>query len=151
MKKSLTILFQSLIIIVAIIVFIILIKFPQTEGRAIGLDLFHIYTDPFIIYGYIASFSLFIALYNGFKLVTFIDNDNFYSNNAMNALKKIKHAAISFSLFILFGFLYILFFHSKDDDPAGFVIVSFLFIVLCIIVAKIASKYEMKIKDAINK
>jgi hypothetical protein len=55
MKKSSTFFLKVVILLIAIGVLAGLIWFPQTEGRAAHLDLISIYTDPFIIYIYIAS------------------------------------------------------------------------------------------------
>jgi hypothetical protein len=43
-----------------------LVWIPQTEGRAVHLDLISIYTDPLIIYTYIALTPFFVALYQAF-------------------------------------------------------------------------------------
>ena len=55
MKRISTIFLQVVIVLVGIVVLAILIRVPQTEGRAKNLDLFSIYADPFILYGYAAS------------------------------------------------------------------------------------------------
>lgn len=55
MKKSSTVFLQAVVVLVAILALFLLIRMPMTEGRAAHLDIFHIYTDPFILYGYAAS------------------------------------------------------------------------------------------------
>ena len=62
MKKSSTIFLQGVVVLIGIVALAILIRFPSTEGRAKNLDLFRIYSDPFILYGYAASIPFFIAL-----------------------------------------------------------------------------------------
>jgi hypothetical protein len=42
-----------------------LLRLPLLEGRAKDLDLFSIYADPFIWYGYITAIPFFMALYAG--------------------------------------------------------------------------------------
>ena len=69
MKKSSTVFLQVVIMLIGIVALAIMIRFPLTEGRAINLDLFSIYSDPFIIYGYIAFIAFFIVLYQAFKLL----------------------------------------------------------------------------------
>ena len=50
MKRISTVFLQTVIVLI-----VILIGFPLTEGRATHLDLFSTYADLFILYGYGAS------------------------------------------------------------------------------------------------
>jgi hypothetical protein len=95
-----------------------MIWFPQAEGRAANLDLISIYTDPFIIYGYIASISFFVGIYQAFKLLNFIDANKAFSQGAVNTLKNMKFASLSLIGFIALAVLYIRFF-GQGDDAAG--------------------------------
>ena len=69
MKQTLTIFLQALIVLTGIAALAFLIRMPLSEGRAAGLDLFGIYSDPFILYVYAASAAFFVALYKAFKLL----------------------------------------------------------------------------------
>lgn len=120
MKRLSTIFFQALIILIGIMVLAFMVRFPLTEGRAANLDLLSIYTDPFIVYGYLASIAFFIMLYQAFKLLGYIRQHKAFSNNSVKALRIIKYCAIMLSVLILVAGLYIRIFHAKDDDPAGF-------------------------------
>ena len=75
MKKGSTLFLKVVILLIAISVLAGLIWFPQTEGRATNLDLISIYTDPFIIYGFIASIPFFVALYQAIKLLGYVDKN----------------------------------------------------------------------------
>ena len=66
MQRRSTIFLQVVIVALGIVALFIMIRFPLTEGRAANLDLFSIYADPFIIYGYVASIAFFVALYQAF-------------------------------------------------------------------------------------
>lgn len=46
---------QALNLLVGFVVFVFLVAFPLTEGRAVGLSLVKIYMDPFILYLYGAA------------------------------------------------------------------------------------------------
>lgn len=50
--------------LLGLMILYLLIRLPQLESRAQHLDLFSIYTDPFILYGYITAIPFFIGLYN---------------------------------------------------------------------------------------
>jgi hypothetical protein len=97
-----------------------MIWFPSTEGRAKNLDLFSIYSDPFILYGYAASILFFIALYKAFRLLGYIGQNKAFSLNAVRALRSIRYCAIILGILMVMTGLFIRIFHHKDDDPAGF-------------------------------
>src|SRR3989338_2980637 len=94
MKKSSTIFLQVVIILIGIVTLIVMIRFPLTEGRAVNLDLFSIYSDPFIVYGYLASIPFFVALYQAFTLLGYIGKNKVFSLSSVRALRNIKYCAI---------------------------------------------------------
>src|SRR3989338_8527889 len=119
MKRSFTVFLQAVIVLIGIVALAIMIRFPLTEGRAANLDLFSIYVDPFIIYGYLASSVFFVALCQTFKLLGLIRQNKVFSLNSVKALRIIKYCAIALSILIMMAGLYIKIFHAEDDDPAG--------------------------------
>jgi hypothetical protein len=150
MKKTSIYFLQAVIILVACLALFLLIRMPLTEGRAVNLDLFHIYSDPFILYGYVASIPFFIALYKGFKLLGYIGQGSLFSLSSVEALKSIKLCAIVFSIFILGAGVFIKLFHSKEDDPAGFIALCILITFLSAIVATTANVFEKNLRKAID-
>src|SRR3989304_9043742 len=125
MKKSSTIFLQIVVVLSGMVALAVMIRFPLTEGRAVNLDLFSIYSDPFIVYGYLASIPFFVALYQAFKLLGYIGQNKVFSLNSVKALRTIKYCAIALSILIVMAAIYIrLSFSDKsitDDDPAGFI------------------------------
>src|ERR1044071_1470497 len=118
LKRGSTVFLKVVILLIAIGVLAGMIRFPQTEGRAANLDLVSIYADPLIIYGYIASIPFFVALYQSFKLLGYIEKNQVFSQVAVKALRNIKYCAVTLSGFIVLGILYIRLF-ANGDDPAG--------------------------------
>src|SRR3989344_2634190 len=108
MKKSSTIFLQVVIVLIGIVALAIMVRFPLTEGRAVNLDLFSIYADPFIIYGYLVSIAFFIALYQAFKLLGYIGQNKVFSLSSVMALRTIKYCAITLSISIVGAALYIM-------------------------------------------
>ena len=149
MKKTTLIFLRSLIIIFGIVILSFLIRIPLTEGRAVNLDLYHIYADPFILFGYIASIPFFVALYKGFKILGYYGQNKIFSLIAVTELKIIKYCAILFSIFILSAGIFIILFHNKEDDPAGFISLCILTAFLSIVVAGIAGVFEKKLRKGI--
>lgn len=136
--------------LIGIVALAIMIRFPSTEGRAEYLDLFSIYADPFILYGYAASIPFFIALYKAFKLLGYIRQNKEFSLNSVRALKSIKYCAILLSIFIVMAGLYIGIFHNKNDDPAGFLAMCILTAFVSIVVVTAVTVFEIILQNGID-
>ncbi len=150
MKRISIIFLQAVVVLIGIVALAILIRFPLTEGRAANLDLFSIYSDPFILYGYAASIAFFVALYNAFKLLRYIGQNKVFSSNSVKTLKSIKYCAFILSILIVLAGLYIRLFHSKEDDPAGFLAICIVTTFVSIVVATAAAIFEKLLQNAID-
>lgn len=150
MKRISIVFLQAVIVLIGIVALTILLWFPLTEGRAENLDLFSIYFDPFILYGYTASITFFVALYNAFKLLGYIGQNKVFSSNSVKALRSIKYCAIVVSILIVLGGLYIRLFHNKEDDPAGFLAICIVTTFISIVFATAAAIFETLLQNAID-
>lgn len=150
MKKSSTLFLQAVIVLVGIVALAVMIRFPLTEGRAVNLDLFSIYADPFIIYGYVASIPFFMALYQAFKLLGYIGQNKVFSLSSVKALRTIKYCAIIVSVSIILAGLYIRVFHAEGDDPAGFLAMCIVTTFVSIVVATAAGVFEKTLQSAVE-
>ena len=153
MKKGSTIFLQFVIVLIGIVALAIMIRFPLTEGRAVNLDLFHIYADPFLIYGYIASIAFFVALYQAFTLLGFIGQNKVFSLQSVKALRAIKYCAIVLSIFIVMAAVYIrISFAEGDtgDDPAGFIAMCIVTTFISIVIATAAAVFERLLQSAVE-
>ena len=149
MKKGSTLFLKFVICLIAIVALTWLIWFPQLEGRAANLDLISIYKDPLIIYTFIGSIPFFVGLYQGFKLLGYIDSDKVFSQPSVDAVGKIKYCAIAFSGFIMLGILYIRLF-VQGDDPAGVTGLSIVTIFASIVIATAAAVFQSLLQNAID-
>ena len=150
MKQSSTIFLQVVIVLIGIVALAIMIRFPSTEGRAANLDLFSIYADPLILYGYAASIPFFIALYKAFKLLGYIGQNKAFSLNSVRTLSSIKYCAIILSIFIVMAGLYIRIFHNKDDDPAGFLAMCIVTTFVSLVVATGVAVFEKILQNGMD-
>ncbi len=150
MKRSSTMFLQVVVVLIGIVALAIMIRFPLTEGRAVNLDLFSIYADPFILYGYIVSIAFFVALYQAFKLLGYIGQNKVFSLNSIKALRTIKYCAIILSASIVMAVLFIMTSHNKDDDPAGFIAMGILTTFVSIVVATAAAVFERTLQSAVD-
>src|SRR3989344_2818060 len=155
MKKGSTTFLQVVIALIAIVALIVMIRFPLTEGRAVNLDLFSIYSDPFILYGYLASIPFFIALHQAFKLLGYIGQNKVFSLDSVRALRNIKYCALTLIAAIVIAAIYIRISFSvksvTDDDPAGFIAVSIVATFISIVIATAASVFEKILQDNLDK
>jgi len=150
MKQSSTIFLQGVIVLIGIVALAIMIRIPSTEGRAANLDLFSIYSDPFILYGYAASIPFFIALYKAFRLLGYIGQNKAFSLNSVRTLSSIKYCAIVLSIFIVMAGLYIRIFHNKDDDPAGFLAMCIVTTFVSLVVATAVAVFEKILQNGMD-
>lgn len=150
MKRISIIFLQTVIVLIGIVALAILIRVPLTEGRAANLDLFSIYFDPFILYGYVASIAFFVALYKAFKLLGYIGQNKVFSSNSVKTLKSIKYCAIVLTILIVTAGLYIKISHNKEDDPAGFLAICIVTTFVSIVVATAAAIFEKLLQNAID-
>ena len=150
MKKSSTIFLQVVIILIGIVTLIVMIRFPLTEGRAVNLDLFSIYSDPFIVYGYLASIPFFVALYQAFTLLGYIGKNKVFSLSSVKALRNIKYCAIIQNILIVMAILYIRTSRNIDDDPAGFIVIGILATFVSIVIATAAAVFERTTQNAVD-
>ena len=150
MKRVSIIFLQAVIVLIGIVALVILIRFPLTEGRATNLDLFSIYADPFILYGYAASIAFFVGLYKAFRLLGYIGQNKVFSSKSVKTLKEIKYSAIVLSILIVTAGVFIKIAHHKDDDPAGFIAICIVTAFASLVVATAAAIFEKLLQNAVD-
>ena len=149
LKQGSTLFLKMVISLIGLVTLAGLIWFPQTEGRAANLDLFSIYKDPLIIYSFIASIPFFVALYHGFKLLSYVDKNKVFSQSAVKAVRNIKYCAITLSGSIVLGILYIRLF-ADGEDAAGVTVVGMFTTFSCIVIATAAAVFERLLQNAVD-
>jgi len=150
MKKISIIFLQAVLLLIGIVALAILIWFPLAEGRAVNLDLFHIYADPFILYGYAASIAFFVGLYKAFKLLGYIGQNKVFTLYSVKSLRSIKYCAIVLGILIVAAGVYIRIFHAKDEDPAGFLAICIVTAFASIVIATAAGIFEKILQNAVD-
>jgi len=151
MKRISIIFLQAVIVLIGMGALFLMIRLPLTEGRAENLDLFSIYADPFILYGYASSIAFFVALYKAVKFLGYIGQNKLFSQKAIRTLSSIKYCAIILSILIVLAGLYIKMFHDKEDDPAGFLAMCIATTFISITVAVASAALEKKLQKAVDK
>lgn len=147
MKKSLVVFLQVIVVLTGISVFGLMLWAPHLEGRNVGATNFEIYfKDPFLAYVYLASIAFFVALYQAYKVLGYIGQNNTYSTNSIKALRIIKYCAVALVGFILGGEAYIYITMRGKDDIAGGIAMGLFLMVISIIIGVVAAKFERKLQ-----
>jgi hypothetical protein len=154
MNRRSTLFLKAVIVLIALGALFALIRFPQTEGRAANLNLISIYSDPLIIYFYIGSVPFFVALYQAIKLLGFVERNHIFTESAVNTVKKIKYCSLTLSGFVAASVVYIGAMAKMnphpEDDPAGFVMVGMIAVLLSVIVATAIAVFQKLLQNAVD-
>jgi len=149
MKQSSTIFLQIVIVLIAIGALALMLWEPQIEGRNAHATLFEIYfTDPFLVYAYIASIPFFWALYQAFRVLGYAGQNKVFSPAAVKALRTIKFCALAIIGFVVGAELFIML--SPSDDRAGGVFVGLLLIFGSSVMATAAAMFEQILQSAVD-
>jgi hypothetical protein len=104
---------------------------------------------PIVIGMYVSVIPFFGAFYQAFKLLSYIDKNQAFSDLSVKAIKKIKICAISFSgLYVLV--LPFVFFVADLDDAPGLVLVGMVPIFASMVIAVFAAVLQKLLKEAID-
>lgn len=104
---------------------------------------------PAIIGVYGAAIPYYFALYQAFKLLTYIDKNIAFSELSVKVLKTIKYCAIT--ICILFSASLPLFYLVADaDDAPGLLLIGLVINFAPIVIAVFAAVLEKLLKDAID-
>lgn len=150
MKKGSTIFLKGVLVLVALLTLFLLILLPKVEGRAADLDLLHIYADPFIIFGYIVSIPFFVVLFQAFRLLGYIGQNNIFSTSSVHALRTIKISASAFALLMIMALVYIRVVYDRNDDPAGFIAIGVIATFVAAVVATTAGIFEKTTQKGVD-
>ncbi len=148
MKKPATSFLKVVLVLIAALVFVGLLWFPQIEGRNAGADWATIYfRDPVLAYAYLASIPFFVALQQAYKLLGLIERDEIFSDQSVKAVRVIKNCALTLLSLVVIGLVYIIL-GVKDDDRAGPVALGIYTAFATIVVAVAAAIFQHLLKKA---
>lgn len=104
---------------------------------------------PLILGLYVSSVPFYMALFKAFKLLCYISKNTAFSQDSVNALKNIKHCAVSISIIylIMIPFVYLL--ADKDDAP-GLIFIGIVPIFASAVIAVFAAVLQSLLQDAID-
>jgi hypothetical protein len=151
MRRGSTIFLQLVILLIGIGVLAFMLSEPHFEGRNTHATLFEIYfKDPFLAYAYIGSISFFVALYQAFKLLGYIQRKEVFSPRSVRALRIIKYCGISLIAFLAGAEAYFFLARRDKDDIAGGVMMGLFLIFISAIIATAAAVFEKTLQSAVD-
>lgn len=149
MKKGSTLFLKFVLLLIAAFVLFILLWSPHIEGRAANLDFINVYADPVILYVYLVATPFFIALFQAFKILGFIEKNKVFSQVSVNALKNIKYCAVIIS-FMLAGMMPAMMQFAQQDDAPGFVLLGVVAIFAAVVIATGVAVAQKLLQSAVD-
>ncbi|GAA3408178.1 DUF2975 domain-containing protein [Paenibacillus hodogayensis] len=98
---------------------------------------------------YATAIPFYFALYQAFKLLSYIDRNDAFSELSVTALKKIKYCAITISGLYVLG-LPLFYLIAERDDAPGVIVIGLVMIFASLVIAVFAAVLQKLLKNAID-
>ncbi|MEH6994350.1 DUF2975 domain-containing protein, partial [Neobacillus drentensis] len=104
---------------------------------------------PLVIGMYVSVIPFFAALVQAFKLLSYIDKNQAFSELSVNALKNIKICALTISglYLVILPFVYLV---AELDDAPGLIIIGIVPVFASMVIAVFAAVLQRLLKEAID-
>ncbi|MBO0999929.1 DUF2975 domain-containing protein [Bacillus sp. SD075] len=98
---------------------------------------------------YASAIPFYFALYQAFKLLSYIDKNKAFSELSVRALKTIKNCAITISVLYVAGmpFFYLM---AEMDDAPGIILIGMVVIFASMVIAVFAAVLQRLLQEAID-
>jgi hypothetical protein len=150
MERGTTLILKAAVILMGIpVIALYIFLVPEIANFAAELYPDHTYLR-YLVYidFYAAGIPFYAALYQAFKLLTYIDKKQAFSEVSVQALKRIKHCGIAISCIYAVGLPLFYLIAEKDDAP-GIILIGMVLIFASMVVAVFAAVLEKLLKEAI--
>lgn len=98
---------------------------------------------------YLSAIPFFIALYQAFKLLTYIDMNKAFSQISVTALKNIKKCATAITILQVIG-MPLFYIVGEVDDAPGVILIGMVLVFAPIVIAVFAAVLQRLLQEAIN-
>jgi uncharacterized membrane protein YuzA (DUF378 family) len=106
---------------------------------------------PLLGYAYGCCIAFSVALYQAFRLLTYIERNNAFSELSLKSLKVIKKSALTTIFFIVLGIVYLkVLAKVTGDDPAGPISLSLMGILATSIITAIVDVLQKLLKNLLD-
>jgi hypothetical protein len=148
MKRSSTIFLQVVIVLIGLGALAFMLWEPHVEGVNAHATVFQMYFNSFVAFAFIASIPFFVALYQAFKLLGYVGQNQVFSPEAVRALRTMKYCALAIVGFVAVSVIFMIS-ADRDDRPAG-VFMRLLVTFPSIVVATAAAIFERILQKAVD-
>ncbi|MFD1039421.1 DUF2975 domain-containing protein [Virgibacillus byunsanensis] len=149
MKRGTTLFLKIAVFLIGIPVLILSIfGLPWLANNPVNPDYAHILYPILIgLYGSVIPF--FAALYQAFKLLSYIDKNKAFSELSVKSLQKIKFCAITISglYVVMLPFVYLV---AELDDAPGLIIIGTVPAFASLVIAVFAAVLQRLLQEAID-
>ena len=154
MKKGSTLILKLAIIVIGLLVLALCIFALPSAWNGVSEEYPNhatiVYAFHLIFIGmYISAIPFYFGLYQGLKLLSFIDKNTAFSDASVKALRNIKFCALAVGLIYLAG-VPLLFPFADADDAPGVLPIGFAIACAPIVVSVFAAVLERLLKSAIE-
>ncbi|MDU0201145.1 MULTISPECIES: DUF2975 domain-containing protein [Paenibacillus] len=151
MKRGSTLFLKVVLILIGIPVLALCIYLvPKIANYAVELYPDHGYLDALVMMDlYATAIPFYLALYQAFKLLGYIDKGTAFSELSVRALKIIKYCAMTFSGLYVIG-LPIFYLIAEKDDAPGIIVIGLVLIGASFVIAVFAAVLQKLLKEAID-
>jgi hypothetical protein len=147
MKAGSTLILRIAIYIIGLAVLgLCIFLLPVLIGNELGSGDFDF--GPVLIGMYVPAVPFFWALYQGLRLLDFIDKNKAFSASSVLALRTIKRCGLIISGLYALGMPYIFYLADRDDAP-GVALIGFIIIGASFTVATFAATLQRLLQNAI--
>ncbi|MDF2652257.1 MAG: rane protein [Paenibacillus sp.] len=151
MKQGTTLFLKAAVILIGIPVLALCVFLvPQIASYAaelypeLALIPYFVYIDL-----YATAIPFYLALYQAFKLLSYIDKNKAFSDLSVQALRNIKYCAIAFGCLYVAGMPLFYLVAEKDDAP-GVIVIGMIMIFASMVIAVFAAVLQKLLKEAIE-
>ena len=153
MKRGLTIFLRVVISLIAMAALAVCIfplpRMVAQEAAKTPDTAYQVYL--FLVGAYIMAVLFFVALYQAFKLLTYIDGNKAFSELSVRALRHIKHSAITISLLMVAGIAAVMVLSAgTGEDIAGIIAMGLLMTFASSVAAAVAAVLQRQVQKAID-
>jgi hypothetical protein len=102
---------------------------------------------PLLIGIFLTTIPYFFALYQAFKLLSYIDRNKAFSKSSVKSLLSIKYSALTISILYIIGFIMLL---SQGAGNPGILLLGLVIIFASVVLAIFAAILQMLLHHAID-
>ncbi|UOQ92145.1 DUF2975 domain-containing protein [Halobacillus shinanisalinarum] len=151
MKRGSTLFLKIAVVLIGIpILALCIFVVPEIASFAAELypDIAYI-NDLVLVNLYAAAIPFYFALYQAFKLLSYIDKNKAFSELSVRTLKNIKYCAITISILYVIGMPLFYLIAERDDAP-GIIVLGMIIIFASLVIAVFAALLQNLLKNAID-